>query len=81
MELKVWWIPQIPSSNPFEVKVNNIEEAKLLLKALADYDIYQFENKIKSDYSNAGGLMVLEDGEWTDYYDLDGRDIDELMEN
>lgn len=61
----------------FTVPVRTIREAKLLLAALADYDTFQFENNIKPDYCNAGGLSVLEDGEWTDWSDDDGNDIDE----
>lgn len=84
-DLKFWWIPQVPMQ-PFEVKVNNIEEAFLLYKTLANYDKFQFENNIKPDYCNAGGLTVLEQDvndptktEWYDYYDEDGTDFNELM--
>lgn len=76
-KLHVWWIPQIPMK-PFCVDVRTPREGKLLLTTLADYDIFQFENNIKPDYSNAGGLNVLEDGEWCDWYDEDGRGIDEI---
>ena len=58
-DLKVWWIPQIPGKS-FEVRVNDIDEAKLLLKTLARYDLFQYENHIKPDYSNAGGLLMYE---------------------
>lgn len=78
-DLKVWHIPQVPGK-PFEVSVGTLREGKLLLDALAHYDIFQYENKIKPDYSNAQGLMVYEDGEWTDWYSHDGEDIDERTE-
>ena len=64
---------------PFYVPVKTIEEAKLILKTLADYDIFQLKHNIKPDYCNAGGLMVFEDGEWTDWYDEEGNSIDDLM--
>jgi len=42
----------------------------------ADYDLFQFKNKIKPDYCNAGGLNIYEsdsDGEgkpgWTSWSD------------
>jgi hypothetical protein len=63
----------------FYAPVANLEEAACLLDALARYDIFQFENHIKPDYCNAGGLQVLEHGEWVDWYDDDGNDIDEWM--
>lgn len=79
--LRVWWIPQVPG-NPFYVEVESIVEGKLLLEALAQYDIFQLENNIKPDYSNAGGLQVLENNEdntsWIDWYEEEtGESIDE----
>lgn len=74
--LRVWWIPQVPMQ-PFRVSVGNVREAKLLLDTLAKYDAFQFENNVKPDHSNAGGLEVFEDGEWSDWYDEDGNGIDE----
>lgn len=71
MKLKVWWIPQVPGKS-FEVAVDNVKEAVVLLDALANYDMFQFENNIKPDYSNAGGLMMWEDDEWTDWEIEDG---------
>lgn len=76
-DLKIWWIPQVPMK-PFETPVSSLEEANKLLDVLAQYDAFQFENNVKPDYSNAGGLMMLEDGEWVDWYCEDtGADFDE----
>jgi len=74
--LKIWWIPQIPMKS-FEVEVDNLVQAKLLLDVLADYDEFQFKNKIKPDYSNAGGLMIYsnDDKDWVDWTDEDGETI------
>ena len=76
MKLKVWWKPQIPCES-FEVLVRSVDEAKLLITVLADYDIWQFEHHIKPDYCNAGGLVTLENGEWVDWESVDGESIDE----
>lgn len=84
--LKVWWIPQVPMK-PFEVEVKNIEEAKLLLNTLADYDIFQYENNIKPDYCNTGGLSEFDPedytdgilGSWTEWCNDDGETIDDVM--
>ena len=87
-KLRVWWIPQVPM-NPFYVDVKTLEEADLLLTTLAEYDKFQYENRVKPDYSNAGGLQVWddnleedEDGEkWTDWCDEDsGMEFDEYRE-
>jgi len=79
-DLQVWWIPQIPFK-AFEVPVKNIEEAKLLMDVLATYDFFQYKNKIKPDYSNAGGLKVFEKGEWLEWANDDGDDITFLCKN
>lgn len=75
-DLKVWWIPQVPMEPMFEVEVNSVKEAILIIDTLARYDQYQYENNIKPDFCNAGGLLVLEDGEWIDWHDEDDNDID-----
>lgn len=77
--LQVWWIPQIPMQ-PFEVEVNSVREAKKLLDVLAKYDAFQFENRIKPDYANAGGLVEwdAEANEWVDWYNDKGEGIDDL---
>jgi Superinfection exclusion gene product 17 len=79
--LCVWWIPQIPME-AFHVPVADLAQAKLLLDALADYDRFQFENRVKPDYCNAGGLLIFEDGDWSDWYDPEsGDDFDTYMES
>lgn len=66
-KLKVWWIPQVPMK-PFEVEVNDIEEGIKIADTLAKYDIFQFENNIKPDYCNAGGVV-----EWDEDVDMEGN--------
>lgn len=67
LEFLVWWIPQVPMK-PFKVKVGSREEGLRLCEILADYDQFQFENKIKPDYANSGGVMfkhpVITENEW-----------------
>jgi hypothetical protein len=79
-DLQVWWITQVPMK-AFTVPVSTPEEAKKLLNVLADYDMFQFKNNVKPDYSNAGGLQRYEsDGDggfdWYDWTDENGDDID-----
>lgn len=73
--LRVWHIPQIPGA-PFHVDVESVDAARLVLRSLADYDAFQFNHNIKPDYANAQGLEVFEDGEWCEWSDDEGRDID-----
>ena len=65
-DLQVWWIPQVPGK-PFEVDVGSVYEAVKIMSVLAEYDQFQFENNIKPDYCNAGGLR-----QWTDNVDGEG---------
>ena len=73
-KMRVWWIPQVPGK-PFHVETDSVSDAKRLLHVLAQYDLFQYENKIKGDYANAGGLEVFEDGEWIEWADDEGDDI------
>ncbi len=75
-DLRVWWIPQVPMRQPFHVDVDSPKEASKILGVLAYYDLFQYENKVRPDYANVGGLEVFEDGEWCEWYDEDGDDID-----
>ncbi len=86
-DLKVWWIPQVPMK-AFEYPVSTPQEGFILLDALAKYDMFQFDNNIKPDYSNAGGLCVFDetsidldedyDG-WDDWYSEMGGCIDNYL--
>lgn len=89
-DLAVWHIPQIPM-NPFWVPVSSPEEANKVLNILAEYDLFQLENHIKPDYSNAQGLDQyfvytekehadkLPDG-WETWYSDEGEELDEYIE-
>ena len=67
----------------FDVEVKSVAEGVKILDVLADYDLFQFENNIKPDYSNAGGLQMWDedaDGEgnpgWVDWYDKETYEDD-----
>lgn len=82
---RVWHIPQVPGK-PFHVELDPqpprpalVRDAKRILSILADYDLFQYEHKIKPDYANAQGLEVFEDGEWVEWYNDDGEDIGVVM--
>lgn len=48
-----------------------------MMNVLAEYDMFQYDNNIKPDYCNAGGLQCFDpdddtddpNGSWTDWYD------------
>jgi hypothetical protein len=69
LKLKVWWMPQIPMKC-FEFEVSSIEEGRKFMDVLANYDLFQFENNVKPDYANTGGIVyshpLIEGGDWLD---------------
>lgn len=67
--LRVWWVPQVPMKS-FTVDVSSVAEGVKVMDVLAAYDAFQYENQIKPDYCNAGGLQRHVDGDdWEDWYD------------
>lgn len=81
-DLRVWHIPQVPGKS-FIVPVASLQEAGLIIDTLAQYDLFQYENRIKPDYANVSGVSVYEDeddtgcGEWYAWWSDDGEDFDE----
>jgi hypothetical protein len=84
-DLRVWWIPQIPGE-PFHVPVASPEEAKKILDVLAQYDLFQLENRIKPDFANAGGLECfqqygpgeeVDEPDWCEWESERGDSIDD----
>jgi hypothetical protein len=66
---RVYWIPQIPMK-AFYWPVYSVAEGKRVVEMLGEYDHFQYENNVKPDFSNAGGIEYFdkEDGEW---YEVD----------
>lgn len=74
MTYRVWHIPQVPMEPFYVEEIASLETAIMVRDVLAEYDLFQFENNIKPDYSNAQGIEEFEDGEWSEV------DDDELAE-
>lgn len=68
MRFRVWWCPQVPCK-PFYVDVISGAEGIKMMRVLGDYDRFQFENKIKPDYANMGGVEVYdeEEADWVEW--------------
>lgn len=77
-QLRVWWVPQMPMES-FVVNVATVDEGVKILDVLADYDLFQFKQKVKPDYSNTGRLELYEDEGWTDWYSHEFDDLDEYI--
>lgn len=57
--------PQIPCK-PFIVEVEDLKQASFTMNLFADYDLFQYENKIKPDYANTTTIEAFdeEEQEW-----------------
>lgn len=75
-KLRVYHIPNVPRE-PYYVDVETVDAAIQVLDVLANYDLYLGEEMIGT---NVQGLMVWDDGEWCDWYDVEGREIHEVMD-
>lgn len=78
-DLRVWWVPQIPGE-AFEWPVADLAQASSLLDVLAAYDDFQLAERVKGDYSNTGGLLIFQGGEWVDWESDDCDDFDTWRE-
>ncbi|KKM20794.1 hypothetical protein LCGC14_1641930 [marine sediment metagenome] len=78
-DLRVWHIPQVPMK-AFYVEVKSIEEAIKILNVLANYDDFEFINKVKPDYSNVQGLERWENGGWIEWEDENYNSILEVID-
>jgi len=74
---KAWYIPQVPMK-AFEVECATADEAQRVLDLLTDFSMFEADNRVKPDYSDAGGVVEWDETEqeWCDY-DAD----DELRES
>jgi len=72
---KAWYIPQVPMK-AFEVERPTAVEAQAALGLLTDFSIFEFENKVKPDYYDAGGVVEWDEAtqEW---HDLEAADREE----
>lgn len=85
-DLRVYHIPSEPGEEAmkpsFQVNVETIKEAKLLLQSLYRYDCYLYEQSLtktcrKEPFS---GLEIFDDGEWREWEDKNGFPIESTEE-
>ena len=74
-DLRVWWIRNPPNPAEFTLVASPAEAAETL-QSFTEADLHN-----RHVESNTGGLEVFEDDEWTEWYDDEGNDIDNLSES
>lgn len=72
--LRAWRIANPPAARTLQ-SVANADEAIAWINAQAEADL-----RDPHIDANAFGIEVFEDGEWNEWYDAEGRDIDEYGE-
>ena len=70
-DLRIWWIRNPPNPAEF-ILIDSPDEAVSILDRLGELDV---RNGVQV---NVGGLEIFEDGEWTEWYDENGNDIDSV---
>lgn len=62
---RVSHVPQVPGK-VFVVPSRDREDAYRIRDMLCEYDLFQYDERIKPDYCNASMVEVLIGGEWCD---------------
>lgn len=70
--LRVWWRPPFTVQR-FTVPVATIQQARTVLRTLAEYDEFRREG------IGDGGLEVLDGTAWREWHNADGNDIRWVM--
>lgn len=73
-DLRVWYIPQVPSES-YEVDIPRrdgtsesayLEQAAFVLSAIIGLSIWEFDHRVKPDYSDAAGIARFDGEDWED---------------
>jgi hypothetical protein len=77
MILRIAHYPQV-LCEAFYVDVATIDEALKIINVLANYDLFQYHNKIKPNYANMCVLEYYDEEEhdWLEWNDEEGYTID-----
>ena len=73
-KLKVCWSSSVPIENLETYEVANIDDAIKKYQELTNRDLA--DNSVTD---NVGGCEIFENGEWCEFYDGDGNDIDAII--
>lgn len=69
-KLRVWWIPQVGIEKAFYIPVESPEKGKKVIDLLSAYDCFEYNQRVKPDYCNTGGLQMFdeEENDWIDWF-------------
>ncbi len=70
-KFRVWYSPQIPMP-AFFYDTDSLDTARAVLDALGQFSAYEYNNGVKPDYADAGGIELWdEEYGWEEYDDYD----------
>lgn len=77
-QVRVWYIPQVPM-DAFEFDVPDLAAGKLVLDALSAFSWFEYQNDVKPDYADAGGIHSYEaDGSGGfDWFEVDESEYED----
>lgn len=73
------YVPQVPM-HALTVEVSSLEQAVIALESITALSIFEFENRVKPDYSDFGTIERWDDEE-QDWEDVDEEDYADLVES
>lgn len=76
-DFRVWYAPQIPMP-AFTVGVPDFATGVEILEVLVRFSLYEYKNRVKGDFADAGGISRWEsDGEGGfDWFDVDAEQME-----
>lgn len=77
MKMRVWWWRDWADGR----KTTEYYEVSSVNEAIKKISQLTREDLKKDIIANACGLEIFEDGKWSEYYDEEGRDINEIIED
>lgn len=77
-----YYIPQVPMK-AFEFETDDLVLAQTVLEQIVSFSIYEFENNVKPDYSDAAGIVRWEeDGEGGHaWFELEDYEQEEILQS
>lgn len=68
-KFRMWYIPQVPMDDPFIREYDTAADAEAALDLISVYSYYEYLNRVKPDYADAGGVEQWDEDadEWWAY--------------
>lgn len=75
MRYRLWYVPQIGMGRFYEQDFNDLTTAAIALNTIYKVAIWEYENHVKSDFANIGGVRFFDEQEQL-WIDVDAEELD-----